>query len=402
VAPLTRLLCLVFVFTTPWEGVIRIPGIGTIATAVGIAAAALWATTVSVSGRVRRPGPFVVAVAAFVAWNGASVLWSADPGRSLAHVYTWAQSFVLVLILWDLFRSRADVLAALQAYVLGAYVAVGGALVNLRSGDPFYTHYQRFSPGDVNPDGFGFVVALGIPVACYLAGARVGRGRALRWINLGYVPAAFLGIALSGTRTAAVGAVVGLAFGLAALTRLRLSARVVALVVLATAVYLLLPVVQPLRSFERLGTTGSELTRGDLNGRLEQWRQGLVAFAEHPVAGVGTNMYRSVNTLGKVGHNSFLSVLVEVGLVGGILFGGILAIAVAHALARERWDRGFWLTVLGVWAIGASTLTWEYRKTTWVFLTLLVVDAVAAARQGSAALEEVPEEDEEEALPAIA
>ena len=28
--------------------------------------------------------------------------------------------------------------------------------------------------------------------------------------------------------------------------------------------------------------------------------------------------------------------------------------------------------MLAVWAIGASTLTWEHRKTTWLFMTLIV------------------------------
>ena len=28
--------------------------------------------------------------------------------------------------------------------------------------------------------------------------------------------------------------------------------------------------------------------------------------------------------------------------------------------------------MLAVWAIGASTLTWEHRKTTWLFMTLII------------------------------
>jgi hypothetical protein len=35
--------------------------------------------------------------------------------------------------------------------------------------------------------------------------------------------------------------------------------------------------------------------------------------------------------------------------------------------------------VLLVWAIGASTLTWEHRKTTWLFLTFAVAAAAAGA-----------------------
>jgi O-antigen ligase len=138
--------------------------------------------------------------------------------------------------------------------------------------------------------------------------------------------------------------------------------------------------VQPLSSFQRLGTTGTEVTQGDLNGRTEQWRQGFNAFEEHPIFGVGTDMYRSVNTLSKVAHNSYLSVLVEEGLIGFAMFASILAMVAWRVRLLPRWDRNFWMTVLFVWAIGASTLTWEHRKTTWLFLTFAVAAAAVSVR----------------------
>jgi O-antigen ligase len=385
-------LSLILIFMIPWEGVIEVPGLGSAAKVVGLAVGAFWVATVVMTGRLRKPNSFLVFLSLFVFWNAVSVFWSPDPIESTLHVGTWVQCLGLAFILWDVYRTRAAVLAGLQAYVLGTYVAIALAIVNFQASRPFYSHYQRYAPGQVtNPDGFGFVVALGIPVACYLAGSVAtthGKGL-LRMVNLAYVPAAFLGIALSGTRTAAIAGVVGLAFGLASITRLRLPARIAIFVLLAVAAYGLLPVVQPLKSFQRLGTTGVELTQGTWNGRLDQWRQGLAYFAQHPLLGVGSGMYRSVNTvedkrpkgppgLGKFAHNSFLSVLVELGLIGFALFAIILTIAVVHALALPRWEKWFWLTLLLVWAIGASSLTWEYRKTTWLFLPLVVVSASLA------------------------
>ena len=379
-------LSLVLIFTIAWEGLVRFPGLGTLAKLIGLALAFCWLATVAATGRFRRPDPFLFATFVFVLWTALSVFWSAAPRESIRLVFTWVQSFGLVLILWDVFRTRSAIHAGLQAYVLGAYVAVGGAIANYFGSNPFYTNYDRFSPGATNPDGFGFVIALGIPVAWYLASSASTTKwqRVYRAVDLAFIPAAFLGLALSGTRTAAVAAVVGMAFGLASLTRLRPVARIAILVVLAYAFYALLPIVQPLKSFQRLGTTSVEFTQGDLNGRLEQWRQGMASFVEHPLLGVGSNMYRSVNSLGKEAHNSFVSVLVELGLIGLVLFGIVLVIAIIHALAQPRWDRNFWLTVLLVWAIGASTLTWEYRKTTWVFLTLLAASAALVSRRDRA------------------
>jgi O-antigen ligase len=91
-------------------------------------------------------------------------------------------------------------------------------------------------------------------------------------------------------------------------------------------------------------------------------------------------MYRSINSLaktaeGKVSHNSYLSVLVELGLIGFILFSLILAIAFVQAWRQPKWQSWFWLTVLAVWSIGAFTLTWEARKSTWLFLSFIVLSA---------------------------
>ena len=156
---------------------------------------------------------------------------------------TWIQTLLLVFILWDLYTTRAAVFAGLEAYILGAYVAFGSAVYNYFTGNVYYTNYQRFSAGDTNPDGFGFIMALGIPVAWYLAGSKnTGKmSHLLRFVNYAYIPAAFLGIALSGTRTALIGSLVGMAFGLASLTRLRLAARIAIFLLLASVVLFYYP-----------------------------------------------------------------------------------------------------------------------------------------------------------------
>ena len=155
---------------------------------------------------------------------------------------------------------------------------------------------------------------------------------------------------------------------------------------LASIILFLLPHVQTLESFQRLSTTGTELTSGDLNNRTNNWSVGFASFLEHPVLGVGSNMYRSINSLaktaeGKVSHNSYLSVLVELGLIGFVIFAIILGIAFTQAWRQSKWQSWFWLTVLAVWSLGAFTLTWEARKSTWLFLSFIVVSAAITNRQ---------------------
>ncbi|HEX6579556.1 MAG TPA: O-antigen ligase family protein [Actinomycetota bacterium] len=375
-------LSLILIFTIPWEGAFHLPGLGTTATVMGLIVGACWLFMIVVAGQMRRPVLFLFAVAGFVTWVALTTFWSPDPVESLGAVYLWLQTLLFVYILWDLYRTKAALLAGLQAYVLGAYTAVGGAVLNYVQSNAFYTNEDRYSLGNTNPDGYGFILALGIPVACYLA-ASPETPRIFRFINYGYLPVAFIGVALSGTRTASVGAAIGLLYGLATLTKLRIHTRVAVVLLLGASLFAVLPIVQPLSSFQRLGSTGTEITEGDLNGRTGQWAQGLRAFMEHPVLGVGTDMYRTVNTLNKTAHNSYLSVLVEEGLIGFTIFLAILGIVALQVLRLPKWDRNFWLTSLLVWAIGASTLTWEHRKTTWLFLTFAVAAAVIGARRSA-------------------
>jgi len=380
---ITLAISLLFSFMIPWEGVIRIPGLGTGVKLLGFVLAAFWLATVVSEGRVRKPGAFQIAFVLFVLWIAASVFWSADPGRSVRYVRTWAQLLILVFIWWDLYTTRTAVLAGLQAYVFGAYVSIASALANYLAGRAFYSHYQRYSAGETNPDGFGFILALGIPVAWYLASSKnTGRvGGWLKSLNYAYIILAFVGIALSGTRTALIASIVGMIYGLASLTRVRLWVRAAILLLLVSSAFYLIPYVQDLRSFQRLGTTAAELTEGDLNNRTNNWREGLAVFVEHPIFGIGGNMYPTINTWSKAAHNTFLAFLVELGLIGFVIFTVMLLIAFSAAARQPRWEALFWTTVLAVWAIGSSTLTWGHRKPTWLFLSLLVASAALYYRR---------------------
>jgi len=380
-------LSLIFVFTIPIEAVAEYPALGSASRALGLVLAAFWIATVIVTGRFRKLAPFHIAILIFICWNALSIFWSANADRTVEHILTWIQLFLMVFILWDLYTTREAILAGLQMYVLGCYVALGGTIVNFLIGNTFY--YGRYTAAGTSPDDLGAILALGIPVAWHVASQNnMTMSRLLKWVNYIYIPAALVGIALSATRLALIAAIPGIVFGLASLTQVKLSTRITIFLFLIGAAYYLLPLI-PQESFQRLGTTGTEISSGDLNGRVELWHQGLVAFEEHPLLGVGSNMYRSVNTENKVAHNSFISVLVELGLVGIVLFGITLAIAIRQIFGQSTWDTRLWLAVLAGWVVAASTLTWEYRKPTWLFLSLIIANA-AVIRHGEEIIEPVP------------
>src|SRR3990172_5665179 len=186
----TYLLSLALVFAIPWENVIFLGDIGaTGARLVGLLVAAIWIATVVVTGRFRRPTPFHMAVYIFVLWNLVSLFWSVDVDLTLNRLQTYLQLAALVFILWDLYVTPKALQAGLQAYVLGAYVAITSTIVNYLSGISGVN--ARYGATGFNVNDLGLTLALGIPVAWHLAliESKGRRAYTLRLMNFAYIPA---------------------------------------------------------------------------------------------------------------------------------------------------------------------------------------------------------------------
>jgi len=70
-------------------------------------------------------------------------------------------------------------------------------------------------------------------------------------------------------------------------------------------------------------------------------------------------------------HNTFLSVLVELGVAGALLLLALLASLYYSALRMPYVEKCFWIVLLTTWVVGVSALTWEYYKPTWLLFGLL-------------------------------
>jgi len=366
-------LSLVLIFVIAWENMVLFAGLGTVSRATGLLVAAFWVVTVVVTGRFRKPHPFHVMVYLFVLWNVVSVFWSVNVDETVTSIKTYFQLAVMVFVLWDLYTSPAALKAGLQAYVLGAYVSVVSTVANYLAGSE--TTHLRYAASGFNANDIGLILALGIPVAWHLAVSEGNSEKAhgLRVVNYAYVPAALLAILLTASRGALIAALPALLFVVGSLTRLDPFQRALILVALVAALFALQPLV-PQSSLQRLATTGISIAEGDVGDRAQIWREGIAVFLEHPLLGTGSGTFKAAVS-GIAAHNSFLPVLVEVGIIGFILFVIILATIIYQAMRQPKWDSRLWLAILLVWTIGASALTWERRKPTWLFLSLAIISA---------------------------
>jgi hypothetical protein len=368
-------LTLILIFLIPWEGAVTFSEWGTLARIIGILAAAFWLGRALSVGGFRRPRLFHMVAFFFILWNVASVFWSFGVDETEERVRTYFQLGILTWMLWDLYRTPVALRLAMEAYVLGAYVAILSTVFNYLTGQPIVdSQGERFAGAGINAVELAVYLALGLPVAYHLATqAKNGpKGILLRIVNYAYIPASIFAIMLTGSRTALFAVLPMILYVIGIANRLKPSLRILTISVLLGSLLFSLTYI-PQETLERLGTTPNSIAAEDLGGRMELWKGSIAIFLEHPILGVGSGTLGLPRLLGTFAHNSFLSILAELGLIGFVLFAGILAIVTHKALTQMKGLSALWLTVLAIWAIGSFSLTWEFRKPTWLFFSLIII-----------------------------
>jgi O-antigen ligase len=368
----------VFVFSVPWERIFVLPGISIIPKATGAVAVSLALLAAVMTGRFRRWHPFHVLLILFILWAAVVLMMLGNSPKLPNKFWTWPQLMLMVWMTWEIARTWERVRGLLLAYVLGAFVAVIDTILIYRTQAGAL---KRFAAGGADPNDLAMILAIGLPMAWYLG--LTYRQPLLRWLCRGYVPLCVAAIALTGSRGGMIATTVGLLVIPFCMTRLSPGRMVSAVLVLLAAGGLAV-MYTPDTLIQRLASTGTELGGGRIGGRGKLWKAGLEAFAEQPIIGYGTGLFREAITpmLGdaaQVAHNSFISVLVEQGLVGLFLFLGLLGAVVMAAWRLQHLERRFALVLLGTMFVAMLPLTWEDRRAVWVVLTTVLGLACAPA-----------------------
>jgi O-antigen ligase len=286
-----------------------------------------------------------------------------------------AQLLGMLWVVWECCRTRRAHTWLLCAYVAGASAA--SLLTVARYALRQQTYYHRYAAPGFDPNDMGVTLALALPLCLHLAFGSRGRAAWAVRLAAALIMAALL---LTGSRTALVAACV--AFPYSALTW-RAAAPAQKATSVALALLLILSTVRlaPQTSRQRLATLPSEAITGTFHDRTKIWKAGVKLLKHNWPMGVGIAAFPEaakpwlgaspVATMPFTAHNTFLSVLVETGLPGGLLFGLLLAIQALFAWMLGPSQRALWFTMLAVWVVGVSTLTWEQRKPTWLIFGLI-------------------------------
>jgi O-antigen ligase len=363
------LLCLL-VFSLPMEKGIQFPHLGTISRLLGQAAFVVGAAAVARRGRLRAPNAVLPLAAIFVLWGGISWLWSMARPDTLIRFVTMAQLAGMLWLIWELCRTAARQTRLIQAFVAGAAASstwtVARATLNRQ------TNYRRFATSGFDPNDLGITLAIALTLALYLSA--VLRGAAAWLVRLAAV-VLIAAILLTGSRAALVASLVNVLFVALAWRHTNWVQRAssVALLLLLIAGALRLA---PAATRRRLATLPQEATEGTLHDRTRIWKAGVHLFESRPLLGIGLGAYPKAAypelRIHYNAHNTFLSVLVETGVAGFLLWGALLATLVWFASLLAASERALWFTALAVWGVAVLSVTWEHRKPTWLIFALIM------------------------------
>lgn len=328
---------------------------------------------------IRRAPVALWLMTGFVGWCALSMIWARQTdGSALVATLSRAQLLAVVWIGYQLVRTDRDLRAVLTGYVLGGLGLVLLAWRNYLAG--VFDVWERYAADGYDPNDMSIYLAIGIPMAGYLAGA-ARAGERWRLAFLLYVPAAVSAIALSGSRTGGLAAAlaVAVAVGWLLLRNRPVAGMAVAVLLVGGAVALARA---PTASVERILSIRGEAAAGGLGDRAGIWGAGVEVLPAHIVQGVGVGGFGEA-VLARTGeriyaHNTPLSVAVELGLVGLLLFFGAFALAL-HGVRRAGLEAQVLVwSILATCFLGIQSLTWEQRKPLW--LVLLVAIAAGALR----------------------
>jgi len=377
-------ICL-FLFVAPWEAVAHLSGFP-LGLWIGSATFGIAVARTLLISRVRKLTGVHLWMFGFVALSAMSAMWTIDSAQTAARIGTYSQLLIAVWLIWELAPSEARVVTLMQAYVWGNVILAALTIRNYafgRTAPQLETALgtatwdeERYSVTGINENDLGLMLAVCLPLIFYLALRSKGTAaRLIAWVPF---PLFMTAILLSGSRGSVVSAAIALMMLPLSFRYFSRSQRIVAGVACLGVVLCSLFLVHA-EVWLRMQQFTAELTEGTLTHRTVIWAAGLASFRDYPWLGIGSGafpaaVFRLID-IPYVAHNTFLSILVELGVVGEFVWITMLAGAVYCILRMRYVERCLWFLVLLSWTVGVMALTWEYNKTTWIILALLLSHA---------------------------
>ncbi len=366
------------IFCVPWEEEAAVAQGVAVSHLVGAAACVTGFFAVLISWRIRRLHPIHHLLGAFVVWMISTYCWSVAPDLTVVKAESCVQLLAMVWLIWEFAPAKRQQVSLIGAYVLGSYVSALSTIYSFvtSTGKNLGLVDGRYTAAGFDENELGITLALSLVMSCYLLAHNAG----WRPIWLIHIPLCILAICLTGSRGAFISlgvAALIFPFSFGSFSKGQKWLVLSTLLVLVVTAFTFLPQT----TWDRIGTIHSEVSEGTLTKRTYIWAAGLDVYREHPVVGVGAGAFGpsvySKLDIPYVAHNSYLSILIELGAIGAILFGAMLLGLLRLATLLPKLERRTWIILLLTWSVAVLSVTWEHRKPTWFLFGLLIAQSAA-------------------------
>lgn len=318
-------------------------------------------------GRLESPRVTEITITAFAGLAVLSTAWNPDADWDFARTVLWRAGGMAAVVVATV-RSASDArrwrflgLCYVCGAVAASLILIGGWATGAGIGID-----QRTSMEGINANYSAYSIATALPILMALCRS-APMGRIVRVLaSASYVLLA-AGVVLTGSRGAVVAIAISFVIALWDAYRSRAVSAVLLLAAVAIAVHglreELLEAIPP-----RLLVSGWADHRDFSTGRESMWSAAWSMFLEHPFLGVGAYAFPEMSGTGMQPHNVFLTVLAELGVVGGTFFAAaIVPLSVVAARRGRDADLGGaeWAAVL-TWLIVSVTGVWLYTIPGWM------------------------------------
>ena len=374
------------VFSIPWQAIIVIPGMGTFTRLLGIIVFLIAIFYIIANKRINEVPLLLWIMIAFIGWSFISIIWSINPSATLSRMFTYFQLIAMTWLIWELCKDEWEFKLILQAYVLGAFIPVIDIIYLFFS---ISAPVQRIATEGFDPNWLATTLALGIPISWYLVSK--WKSKIMITLNMVYVPLTIFAVILTGSRGGFIVTVVSLliipfSYLLVSKNIRYITSAFIGVCVVIGILYSPKVAENLQYNIDRISGISTEVREGAMAGRRNIWKVGFEVFKENPIIGVGSASFRfSIeNVIGRprASHNTILSVLVDTGIIGLILFMSMFIIAIIPYFKGNQLELIFYFVLLLTLFVGMIPINWEANKALWYVLTICSLHSVLLIRDG--------------------
>ncbi len=338
------LSCL-FIFVLPWRRAIDI-GFTTSARLVGVILFTSWLIKKLVGAETRVPHQFHSVSFLLVIWAIISISWTPNVAISsgFSRVLGIFMGFGMVYVFWDTFTTKRRIILALQSYIFGASLLYLGLLYNFIFSTPDVGGTRYTSLGIQHLNSVSALLAVGVPICIYLLHIDQNISRKLTIFNFTYLLGSVFGIMLTGSRQGIVLLFPSFLYVIVILLT-HYSRKKLMKILLLVFVPITILLDQLSINYDRLGSTIDSILSLDFGNRFIRWESAYEAFLLNPIigSGIGSTNERIQyvaqnfpNLVSGTPHNSYLYILVELGLVGLFLYTFLFFIAAKESFRGDN------------------------------------------------------------------